>query len=595
MSTEEHNLPSLLLHPITQEVYRVPTAAIAEDFGKPIHMSSAAFKDMGSLGCMSAEKFLQADDPAHPVGFTVQQVLAVRLKGHESAVCNTPMYAWASRMTTTSVCTDWTGTASMGAEFIWLWPPGKAWNAWITRKEQQRVNPTEEAVWGIDAREPSVRYMPKHPGLMLGPDDIDGCERVPLEELTVAQRLFVSCIKPQQTLFARRSLAQDWTDRITRMTNESQENFHDDTLGPVRQLRSLVGPMMTNVTNVTNVTNMTNMTNIDAGILPIARHRPVLHHLTVSPDQTAKEQLCHQEHMRCMQQPVNDGHKRARISRLSHNCSPVELHRKAKEASLKLERALASPGPMDDAAIAREHCKIVQTVQTAWSAQYQKGYKRRWGSLPDEVLVNILCLRLNDDLEVSTTTAAATICAMRSVSKGVRAVTDRFVGAQLASLVAAFNSCVLLPRSGAAHKSLLLLGVHMRRLGLEPRSVMRLKSTRDISAGKSEELVLSAASLPLCPNWVPDWRTYLRERKAHEVWLGCRATVKTPRRPPSGDFADFYASVRASNPAVNGERFAAEASGRAHLPNPEFDSMLCATHGGVSGGAQDALACAGLA
>ena len=135
----------------------------------------------------------------------------------------------------------------------------------------------------------------------------------------------------------------------------------------------------------------------------------------------------------------------------------------------------------------------------------------------------------------------------------------------------------------------------MRRLGLEPRSVMRLESTRDISDGKSEELVLSAASLPLCPNRVPDWRTYLRERKAHEVWLGCRATVKTPRRPPSGDFADFYASVRASDPAVNGERFAAEASGRAHLPNPEFDSMLCAAHGGASGGAQDALACAGLA
>lgn len=582
-TTNEHNLSSLLLHPITLEVYRVPTEAITEDFGNPIPLSSAAFKDMSSLGCMSAEKFLQAGDPAHPVGFTVQQVLAVRLKGHEAAVCDKPMYAWASRMTTTSVCTDWTGTDSMGAEFLWLWPPGKAWNAWITRKEQQRVNPAEEVAWGLDAYEPSVRYMPKYPGLMLGPDDIDGCARVPLEELTVAQRLFVSCIKPQQTLFARRSLAQDWTDRITRMTNESQENFHDDTLGPVRQLRSLVGPMMTNVTNS------------DAGTLPLARHCPLLqlHHHTVSPDQTAKEQRCHQEHMRCMQQPVNDGHKRARISRLSDHCKPVEKHRMAKEASLKLERALASPGPMDDAAIAREHCKIVQTVQTAWSTQYQRGYKRRWGSLPDEVLVNILCLRLNDDLEVSTTTAAATICNLRCVSKSVRAVTDRFVGAQLASLVVAFHSCVLLPSSGVP-RSILSVGVHMRRLGLEPRSVMRLESTRAIENYKDETLELSAASLPLCPNRVPDWRAYLRERKAHEAWLGRRATVKTPRRPPSGDFADFYASVRASNPAVNGERFAAEASGRAHLPNPAFDSMLCAD-GGASGGVQDALACAGLA
>jgi len=71
--------------------------------------------------------------------------------------------------------------------------------------------------------------------------------------------------------------------------------------------------------------------------------------------------------------------------------------------------------------------------------------------------------------------------------------------------------------------------------------------------------------------------------------MGRRATVKTPRRPPSGDFADCYTLVRASNPAINGERFAAETSGRAHLPNPAFDPMLCAAH------EQDALTRVGLA
>ena len=279
--------------------------------------------------------------------------------------------------------------------------------------------------------------------------------------------------------------------------------------------------------------------------------------LVGSADQTARERRCHMEYMRCMQQPVDDGRKRARIHVLS------DRHKRAKAASLELERALASSpvARMDDELIAQEHRQIAKEVKTAWITQYQKGYQRRWGSLPDEVLVNILCLRLLDDLDTSTAAATETIHTLCRVSKGVRIVAERFVGAQLSMLECNFRICMLSPQfCGIPHgyvtpnfvvkPSLLSLGVRMRRMGLDPCGVMRLmtKTKREVPKIEDEAVrKLGLASLPPSPDWAPDWRAYLCLRKAHEEWLGRRATIKRPRRPPSGDFAAFYATMRASN------------------------------------------------
>ena len=201
--------------------------------------------------------------------------------------------------------------------------------------------------------------------------------------------------------------------------------------------------------------------------------------------------------------------------------------------------------------------------------------------------------------------AAATMSTLCRVSKGVRIVAERFLGAQLAMLECNFQTCMLTPHfCGMVHgyvtptfvvePSLLSLGARMRRMGLDPSGVMRLINEQAREVPKIEDemvLKLSLASLPPSPEWAPDWRAYLRLRKAHEEWLGRRSTIKRPRKPPSTDFIAFYASMRASNPAINGERFAAESSGRAHLPDPAFDPMLCAAHHNP----EDALARAGLA
>ena len=598
------NHPTLLLHPITHEVYRVPETAMLHDCKQCIFMGSEAFKDLASVGSLSAEKFLKSDNPAvSPIGFRIEQVLAVRLKGDDANHGSKSMFAWASRMTTHTVCQDWTGVGTMGEEFIWLWPPGKAWNAWVSRQERRRLKPDETPLWGIDECEPSVRYMPKHPGLMLGPDDIDGCERVPLEELTVAQRLFVACIQPQQTLFARRSLAQDWTERITRMINASQESFQDETHGAVRLMhalrnRSSASPKAHGDERWAETQSCPTS--------PVVSSNQI-HRLAGSAEQTATERRCHMEYMRCMQQPAMAPERRKRVRCGDAKRSLTERHKRAKEASLELERALASSP--DDERIAQEHRQIAKEVQTAWITQYQKGYQRRWGSLPDEVLVNILCLRLLEDLGTSTKAAAATMSTLCRVSKGVRIVAERFIGAQLKMLECNFKTCMLTPHfCGMTHDyvtptfvvepSLLSLNARMRRMGLDPRGVLHLSIQPKREVPKIEDeaaLKLSLASLPPSPTWAPDWRAYLRLRKAHEEWLGRRATVKRPRRPPSGDFIAFYASMRATNPVINGERFAAETSGRAHLPDPAFDPLLCSADGVATGGAPEELARAGLA
>ena len=57
---------ALLLHPITHEVYRVPEEAICHDYNRPVWMRSDVFKDLSSVGSMSAEKFLRAEEPDKP-------------------------------------------------------------------------------------------------------------------------------------------------------------------------------------------------------------------------------------------------------------------------------------------------------------------------------------------------------------------------------------------------------------------------------------------------------------------------------------------------------------------------------------------------
>ena len=532
------NFPSLILHPVTHEVYRIPASAIEHDSNHPVCMEFDAFQDMANLGCISAERFLSAASKSMQgvSGFNVTQVLAVRLKNR--AVNGSPMYAWASRMSTTSPmqCIERTSERDMGKEFVWIWPPGKAWNAWITRKDQRRIN-GEDGSFGIDACEPSVRYVTKQPGLMLGPDDIEGCALVPPEELTVMQRLFVACIKPQQTLFARRTTTQDWTSRIERVNDENQQSFCDTSEKTISTRRLLVESKYRSQIEERLGIGGTKRPAEDAFVtMPLAKKQP--RWVNAHDPEPFKSSL--------MFQP--------------------NTHKKTK-SDVKLWNEIRT---WTDCAIA---------MRDQWQQHFSK---LRWASLPDDLLVNILCARLAKDLSETAAQSAKSICTMRLVSKGARAMTDRFLGGHLAKIETAFHNCIVTPSKQSKNQgqmsSIGALSAQMRRIGLGVNDILLLTNTKRVIMPIMPATAIASSSMPACPNQVPDWKVYLKMRQAREVLLGGCPKARAPRMAPSVEFARVYHSLREGDPGVNGTNYPAAASGRANLPNPEFDAMLCAEH-----------------
>lgn len=234
--------------------------------------------------------------------------------------------------------------------------------------------------------------------------------------------------------------------------------------------------------------------------------------------------------------------------------------------------------------MAREHAEWAATWAARREAADRAGRNARWAGLPQELLVTILCMRLDADLEDAVNTTAATICSLRLVSRDVRAIVDRFVGAQLATLVDAFRGRVLVvqvppsPEHASLWTSLWSLCARLRRVGLEPNDALRLAAAGTRAAPDPSRFAL--ASLPPCPDRVPDWRVYLRRRARREARADARVVATTPLRAPSGDFADLYASMRATNPKANRLRFVDAASDQARLPNPAYDAALRAAHAG---------------
>lgn len=595
MSSDEHeSCEALLIHPVTQEVYRVPTSSIEHDNNHPVEITFDAFEDMAGNGCMSAERFLNADKGQHS-GYVVTQVMAVRLASPEGAIGGKPMYGWASRMCTVAPVGGNDGPdLEMGREFLWLWPPGKAWNAWITRKEHQRQHP-DEGAYGIDLCEPSVRYTSKNPGLMLGPDDVVGCAHVPSEELTVMQRLFVSCIKPQQTLFARRPTTSDWSDRLERMTDENQSNFCD-TVENVPSVRWLIKKNKYRQQLETHLETAL-ACRMDATFDKVTnqayayqtqykfskRHKRTLGGAMarVDQDQMRMEQL--RLDSAALYEPVHDSHKRRRIRLL-------EIAKVRQLAPAASRGTLPQTNDADEEALKLEHRMLLQQSIFMCKESEDEARKRRWSMLPDDLLVNILCTRLGQDLNGTTDQAADSICAMRLVSKGALVITERFLGAQLDKIVTAFHHQVVSP-SGAVRwvdrpiqsqlSSIGVLGAQMRRLGIGAGDVIRLTmlSPCTVPHFDLDKTGLAPSSLPRCPKRAPDWRAYLRMRLAREGLLGGRSRVKTPRSAPSTTFLRLYETLREGNPMVNGQRYASASSGRANLPNPAYDKMLCHEHG----------------
>ena len=217
-SESSHELqPSYVLHPITNDVYEIPAGSLLHDLNNPVYMEFDSFEQMASTGQLSGERLL------HDRAFNASQVLAVRLKRHGASAGGPPLFAWATRMVTALPEEVFPRLieALVGHQFVWIWPLGKAHNAFHSRKERLRNGATQQATL-IDEIEPTCFYTPYVAGAMMGPEDIEGAVRVPFEHLSPINKFFVMCINPQKTLFPRRSTADRWTQRVTEIIDENQ-------------------------------------------------------------------------------------------------------------------------------------------------------------------------------------------------------------------------------------------------------------------------------------------------------------------------------------------------------------------------------------
>jgi len=514
---QDDDAPSYLLCPVTLEVYRAPQRALQHDYRVPVPMDFGIFEDMAGVGCLSAERFLNHERMV-ATGFEASQILAVRLKTEPDAVGGDTSYAWASRMVTTipptSLLPPHLHGCPVGHEFLWLWPPGKAWNAFLTRKERQRLHPAER-VAGIDTAEPTVRHRMAHPGMMLGPDDVPGCVRVDPSELTALQRFFVASIKPQQTLFSRRPVTEDWTERVTKMTDENQCRIPLHW-GNKRRRAPL----------------------LDLSDRPAAQKRrcaPAVNNLSRRRVQQTRALAAYER---------EQGEGSAEMAkRLFGKVSPA---RRVRELALD-----------ENAVHVHEHALSARAAQL-WD-QFEQRSRRlrnaRWADLPSELLVRIVCVHLGEELAATTAQARASICTMRLVSRGMCAVVDRFVGAQLHHVDEACARCFW-SKGPVAGPSPSHVGAQARALGMHPEDVLRLSlRQRFIPAREQTVNSIPAAALPFCPSVVPDWTAYLRRRAEREARHGARSIVVKPSASTTAQFRAVVDSLRALNPSVNGPRY----------------------------------------
>ena len=555
---------TLVLHPLTQEVYHIPNRSLLHDSNHPVFMEYDAFEQMSATGQLSGERLLH-HDRAQACSFNVSQIMAVRLRQRGASAGGRPIYAWASRMVTAlpeDVFPE-LGNALVGQEFVWLWPPGKAYNAYQTRLDKRRRNPEQRAL-PIDEVEPTISHTVSVPGAMLGPDDIEGAVRVPPEELTREQRFFVMCIKPQQTLFPRRPLSDMWTQRVSAIVDQNQIAARQGgkwTLhNSVERLRKR--RMEQNSINVAMALareeayeacgateELSGWRNVDLDeAFPMVendhadknknnnkRRRIVEENEDEEQEEQEDQEERHERHER--HEPRGSPSRETRLFG-SENKKPPPPPANGNDdgtSSDHFEQAV-------NATIARRRVSS-RSVRNAVQAAY-------WADLPEELLARILCVRLGDAL-VSPNAADARDCilTLRRVSKGALNLVDSYVGAQIASLLTTTRACLSASQPASLCATMPAVAARVRALGLGMMDVMRLVEHR------IELRPETSWALAKTPRTVPDWRWYLELRHEARARHGQKTIVNKPRLHSSKLYYALMERHRFVEPHVWGSRF----------------------------------------
>jgi hypothetical protein len=207
---------TLLVHPITREVYLVPQTSIVVDSKSTVELSHGSFTHLVGGNNVNIEHILAArgndNNPTQPTGtFSIEEISVVKLKPTEFQY--QPM-TWASRIEvpvlTSSVNRPGINCVSItGRRFLILWGVQKAHITFNTRACDISMQHL------VDEFEPASTYLPAVAGAGLGPDDIPGCVPVPPHMLTAPERIFVAMMNPVVSSHPPRSSSDRWADNVT--------------------------------------------------------------------------------------------------------------------------------------------------------------------------------------------------------------------------------------------------------------------------------------------------------------------------------------------------------------------------------------------
>ena len=102
----------------------------------------------------------------------------------------------------------------IGNEFLFIWPVAMAFNAYLNLREHASRDNTpttqfSEFMRAIEDHPPTLGFVPGS-----GTTRIDTVRQIPVEEMTVAQRLFVASLAPQIATFSTRTKCDTWSENL---------------------------------------------------------------------------------------------------------------------------------------------------------------------------------------------------------------------------------------------------------------------------------------------------------------------------------------------------------------------------------------------
>lgn len=186
---------------------------------------------------------------------------------------------------------------------------------------------------------------------------------------------------------------------------------------------------------------------------------------------------------------------------------------------------------------------------TMTSARLRNGSKRlrsehaQWSELPQDVFSLILCNHIDNalvDLDNDNTTRS--LLGMRLVSKGVKALTESYVGLQMERLTRDATLCM--DGDNTTSASFAEIAARARSIGLGMVDVMLLSKHRNTVAK------IDGWTLPKTPSMVPNLRWFLEVRHEARKRHGAKVRTTKPEEKPMAVFDSTMETMKVMEPHI---------------------------------------------